>query len=67
MAKAIEKYTMISHSWKRLVAGKQVCNTCGLVALNNEFTRWAIDKGCDNHLHPEYERVKNRFTKLELK
>lgn len=63
MQKNPEKYEMIAHSWKLNVAGKQVCNTCGLVALNNDFTRWAMNKGCMNHLHPDFKNAYRRYTK----
>jgi hypothetical protein len=32
-----------------------VCDHCGLVYLNNNFTRWAIKNGCNNRDHPNYE------------
>lgn len=36
--------------------GKMKCVRCGLVRLNNDFTRWAIDKGCNNEDHPDHDR-----------
>lgn len=32
-----------------------VCCYCGLVYLNNEFTRWSVKKGCNSREHPGYE------------
>ena len=36
--------------------GKQKCVKCGLVALNNKFTEWAISKGCNHEDHPDHDR-----------
>lgn len=33
-----------------------MCKHCGLVYLRNEFTNWAIKKGCLNHYHPGRKR-----------
>lgn len=49
-----ESYKYVAHSFNRTIVGKQYCSKCGLMALNNSFTRWAIDKGCMNYLHPSY-------------
>lgn len=35
-----------------------VCVKCGLVCLNNDFTRWALRVGCNNREHPSYERYR---------
>lgn len=59
-----ESYQMKAHMWKKVIAGKQVCQSCGLVALNNDFTRWSIEKGCYSDLHPEYKSARKRYTKL---
>lgn len=45
-------------------AGKSYCVNCGFVALNNDFSRWANDKGCKNALHPSYKSVRHKNTKL---
>jgi len=37
-------------------AGKQYCKSCGLLNLNNKFTKWCIDKGCLNDLHSNYQQ-----------
>jgi hypothetical protein len=39
-----------------------MCRKCGLVYLNNRFTQWAIQTGCDNEYHPQYEKMRKRFT-----
>jgi hypothetical protein len=35
-----------------------VCKYCGLVYLNNRFTKWSIKKGCNSSDHPDYERMR---------
>ena len=60
-----EKYEFEPHSFKGRVCGKAYCVKCGLVDLNNDFTLWAISKGCNNHNHPDYERVRKKFTRIE--
>lgn len=42
------KFTYAKHRFLGSAAGKAYCIKCGLVALNNEFSRWCIRKGC-NH------------------
>lgn len=32
-----------------------VCKKCGLMYLNNSFTRWCIDKGCNYEYHSGYK------------
>lgn len=44
--------------------GKQYCLKCGLLALNNEFTSWAIKMGCDNESHSDYPKARHKYTKL---
>jgi hypothetical protein len=43
--------------------GKRVCKECGLVWLNNAFTRWAIRLGCDNAAHPDYQNQRDKAGK----
>lgn len=43
-------------------AGKQYCIFCGLVNTNNAFTKWAVDKGCLNSLHPQFKSTRSKFT-----
>lgn len=38
------------------ICGKQYCVNCSLIRLNNEYTRWAISKGCNYKDHPDNER-----------
>lgn len=44
-------------------AGKQVCAWCGLVALRNPASEWAIEKGCHHKLHPSYGSTMKKLTK----
>lgn len=55
-----EPYEFIPHRFTDRVCGKQVCVGCGLIALNNKFTDWAIDKGCDNLYHPSYKSQRRK-------
>lgn len=60
-----EDYKYEAHNFKKI---KQVpwgvCVRCGLVTLNNKFTAWSVDKGCNSRYHPSYESARHRFTKL---
>lgn len=47
------------------IAGKQYCIDCGLIRLNNDFTRWALDKGCNYKDHQDLER-KRKLTNTFL-
>ena len=60
----MKQYSILDKINLWLLGGKQVCKSCGLVALNNDFTRWSIDKGCYSDLHPEYKNARKRFTKM---
>ena len=53
-----EKYKMVHHSFTEVHAGKQTCSNCGLMALNNPFSQWAVKKGCLHDLHSERRRFK---------
>lgn len=44
-------------------AGKQVCAWCGLVALRNPASDWAVEKGCNHKLHPSYYGTMKKLTK----
>lgn len=59
-----EAYQMKGHTFNQMASGKPVCSNCGLIALNNDFTRWCIDKGCYADLHPQYNSAKKRLTKF---
>lgn len=50
-----ESYKYEDHSFSRSISGKQYCTKCGLIALNNTFSRWSVQKGCLSHLHPSYK------------
>lgn len=59
-----EPYKNEAHSFDLRTAGKQVCSNCGLVALNNQFTAWAIRMGCRHKDHPSYSSKRYETTKL---
>lgn len=64
MAKPKEDYTYEPHKFVfSKSAGKQYCIKCGLVNANNDFTVWAIQKGCMNELHASYKNQRLKFTK----
>jgi hypothetical protein len=52
-----EKYKFIPHNLKGRVCGKHYCVKCGLVALNNHFSRWSVDMGCNSEYHPQYKQI----------
>lgn len=56
-----ESYQMKAHTFNRVIAGKPYCSSCGLVALNNDLTRWCIEQGCYADLHPAYKSAKKRL------
>jgi hypothetical protein len=39
------------------------CCYCGLIYLNNKFTKWCISKGCSNEYHPDYKNILKKYTK----
>lgn len=49
--------------YKRKFLPWLICAHCGLIALNNAFTRWAIEKGCDNDNHPDFARKRKELSK----
>lgn len=53
---------MIQHHFNKKIKGIVYCGNCGLVYLNNDFTRWCVKRGCDYDEHPEYHKVRIRFT-----
>lgn len=55
---------MEAHSFELRVGGKQYCSNCGLIALNNPFTDWAIRMGCRHKDHSQYENKRYDLTKL---
>lgn len=34
------------------------CKHCGLLYLNNKFTKWSIRMGCNNIYHSDYIRMR---------
>lgn len=50
-----EVYEDIPHSFGGKIGGKSFCVKCGLFDFKNEFSKWAIDKGCLNALHSQYQ------------
>lgn len=67
MTRGAEEYSYVPHQWGRgfYIAGKPFCPRCGLIALNNEFSAWAVDKGCNHAEHPQFQsKVKKHGRKL---
>lgn len=60
--------TEFTHEPHRFVKHKRLqwpmCVRCGLVGLNNSFTRWCVDKGCNSTKHPSYAMARSRYTAL---
>lgn len=58
-----EPYKMEAHGpWIPMSrVGKQRCAFCGLVALNNPLTDWAITKGCNYEDHPQHKSMVKKF------
>lgn len=57
-----DEYTYEGHKWNGKVGGKIYCTDCGLVNLNNNLSRWCVDKGCNFRDHPQLEKVVKKFT-----
>ena len=58
------KYKYKGHSFTPLKGvGKQVCKSCGLIALKNLATQWCVDKGCNYEDHPQYRQTMKRLAK----
>lgn len=38
----------------------QYCTKCGILALRNEFSQWAVKVGCNYADHPSYAAQRNR-------
>lgn len=54
------------HSFtKRKFLPWQFCTNCGLISLGNDYTKWAINKGCNYKEHSQADYVKTKFTTLE--
>lgn len=46
------------------VFGKHYCKNSGLVYLKNKLSEWAISKGCNYTVHPQYKSAIKRYTSL---
>lgn len=59
---APSKYKFEGHAFKEVnIKGvKPVCKNCGHMALNNSFSKWYTDKGCNAHLHPQYQNQRRK-------
>lgn len=63
-----ETYKVVPHNMKgrvggrgkKMEGGKPYCLKCGLVALNNEYSQWALKVGCLSELHPDNKRMRKR-------
>ena len=55
-----DKYKFKAHSFNKRIVGKQYCSHCGLLALNNDFTRWSIKMGCNSGDHPNYKNERRK-------
>lgn len=42
----------------------QICVHCGLVALKNDFTEWAMKQGCNYRDHTQYQNKRMNYTQL---
>ena len=58
-----EKYSYEGHS-PVILKGVNCyyCRYCGLVYLKNKFTRWCIKMGCNHSYHPQYKKIRDKFT-----
>lgn len=58
-------YSFEGHSYRLMKGvGKNICIHCGLVILNNDITRWCVDKGCNYAYHPSYKSALFKLTKM---
>jgi hypothetical protein len=55
-----EPYKYEAHNFNRSIVGKQYCSKCGLIALNNKFTEWSINVGCNAEDHPNYKKERKK-------
>jgi hypothetical protein len=53
---------METHSFTKKIKGIYYCAKCGLVYLNNDFTRWCIKRGCEYDVHADYAKARIRYT-----
>lgn len=47
---------MEQHAFNKKLPGlaNVVCSKCGLISLNNTFSQFCIQAGCDYEEHPKY-------------
>lgn len=57
--------TKEGHTFDRTIANIAYCSKCGLVYLNNDFTRWCIKRGCNYSDDPIYAQARIRYTRRE--
>lgn len=56
------KYKNVGHQFALMKGvGKQVCKSCGLIALRNRAADWCIDKGCWYDVHPQYKSAMRKM------
>lgn len=49
-----EKHEPVKRRWAPWV----MCKWCGLIYLNNDFTRWCVKMGCNNAAHPDHKKAR---------
>ncbi|MCI0558693.1 MAG: hypothetical protein MN733_09370 [Nitrososphaera sp.] len=59
-----EAYKFEPHNMKGKISSWTYCNRCGLIALRNFFSDWAIRMGCNNEDHPLFAIKRKQFTGL---
>lgn len=59
-----QSYKMQGHSFSRTASGKPYCTNCGLMALNNDFSRWSVKHGCNSDLHPSFKAQRRKAIKF---
>lgn len=52
-----------SFTWKLNGVPNFICIHCGLMKLNNDFTKWCISQGCDYRDHPLYQTMRKTLVK----
>ena len=61
-----EPYKMRPHKPVKLAfLPWSVCQGCGLIYVRNALTAWAVAKGCDFSVHPEYKRAVKQLGRAE--
>ena len=54
-----------NHAFNKRIAGipNAVCSKCGMIKLNNDFSRWCIQNGCNADERPDYLFIRKQLTK----